>query len=120
MKETVRPSHLAAQPIGEASRVSEDVYQLKLPVPFPLKFIASYLLPGEDGWTIIDPGFDYPPAREAWETEAGSVGLDFENVARIIVTHLHPDHVGLARWLQERSGAPVFMLEGEIENVRHV
>jgi glyoxylase-like metal-dependent hydrolase (beta-lactamase superfamily II) len=36
------------------------------------------------------------------------------------VTHLHPDHIGLARWLQERSGAPVFMLEDEIRNARHV
>ena len=120
MKETVRPSHLAAQPIGEASRVSEDVYQLKLPVPFPLKFIASYLVEGRDGWTVIDPGFDYPPAREAWEVRASSVGLDFGNIARIVVTHLHPDHIGLARWLQVRSGAPVFMLEDEIRNARHV
>lgn len=116
----VPPSDLGTQPVGEASRVVEGVYQLKLPVPFPLKFIASYLLPGRDGWTIIDPGFDYPPAREAWEAGASSVGLDFGEVARIMVTHLHPDHVGLARWLQERSGAPVFMLEGEIKNARHV
>lgn len=42
------------------------------------------------------------------------------DVSRIIVTHLHPDHIGLARWLEERSGAPVWMLEGEIENARHV
>ena len=90
-------------------------------MPFPLKFIASYLLPGADGWTIIDPGFDYPPARETWEAGAAEVGLDLEDgVARIVVTHLHPDHIGLARWLEERSGAPVLMLEGEIENARHV
>jgi glyoxylase-like metal-dependent hydrolase (beta-lactamase superfamily II) len=116
----VPPSGLGTQPIGEVSPIVEGVYQLKLPVPFPLKFIASYFLPGEDGWTIIDPGFDYPPARGAWEAGASSVGLNFGSVARIVVTHLHPDHIGLARWLQERSGAPVFMLEGEIENARQV
>ena len=43
----------------------EGVHQLKLPVPFPLKFIASYLAEGRDGCTVIDPGFDCPPAREA-------------------------------------------------------
>ena len=117
----VAPSSLGTQPIGGISRVSEGMYQLKLPVPFPLKFVASYLVPGRDGWTIIDPGFDYPPAREAWEAGVGAVGLDLDgNVAQIIVTHLHPDHIGLARWLEERSGAPVWMLEGEIENARHV
>lgn len=121
MKEAVRPSDLATQPIGEVSSVLNGVNQLKLPVPFPLKFIASYLIEGEGGWTIIDPGFDYPPAREAWESEAARMGLDLErDVARIIVTHLHPDHIGLARWLEGRSGAPVWMLEGEISNARHV
>ena len=121
MSETVRPSTLAAQPIGKVSRVSEGVYQLKVPVPFPLKFIASYLVEESDGWTVIDTGFDYPPAREAWESGAAEVGLSLEkDVARVIVTHLHPDHIGLARWLEEQSGAPVWMLEGEIENARHV
>jgi len=117
----VPPSSLATQPIGEASRVSEGIYQLKLPVPFPLRFISSYLVEGRNGWTVIDPGFDYPPARETWEKGAAEVGLDLDRgVERIIVTHLHPDHIGLARWLEERSGAPVWMLEGEIENARHV
>ena len=117
----VPPSSLGTQPIGGISRVSESVYQLKLPVPFPLRFVASYLVEGRDGWTVIDPGFDYPPARETWENGSAEVGLDLDNdVSRIIVTHLHPDHIGLARWLEERSGAPVWMLEGEIENARHV
>jgi glyoxylase-like metal-dependent hydrolase (beta-lactamase superfamily II) len=121
MSEVVRPSALATQPIGEASRVVEGVYQLKLPVPFPLRFIASYLVEGRDGWTVIDPGFDYPPAREVWESEAARMGLDLDrDVARIIVTHLHPDHIGLARWLEGWSGVPVFMLEREIVNARHV
>ena len=90
-------------------------------MPFPLKFVASYLVEDRDGWTVIDPGFDYPPARQALEAGAAEVGLDLERgLRRIIVTHLHPDHIGLARWLEERSGAPVWMLEGEIENARHL
>jgi hypothetical protein len=49
------------------------------------------------------------------------MGLDLDrDVTRIIVTHLHPDHIGLARWLEERSGAPVLMLDDEISNARHV
>lgn len=121
VSEGVAPARVGTQPIGGVSPVAEGVHQLKLPVPFPLKFVASYLIEGRDGWTVIDPGFDYPPAREAWERSAATLGMDLEaDVARVIVTHLHPDHIGLARWLEERSGAPVWMLEGEIENARHV
>ena len=68
----VPPSDLGAQPIGDISLIVEGTYQLKLPVPFPLKFVASYLVEGRDGWTVIDPGFDYSPARDAWEAGATS------------------------------------------------
>jgi glyoxylase-like metal-dependent hydrolase (beta-lactamase superfamily II) len=111
----VAPSGLGAQPIGEVARIVEGVYQLKLPVPFPLRFVSVYLVEGEDGWTLIDAGYDYPPARAGWESGAAVVGCDLgRDVSRIVVTHFHPDHIGAARWLQERSGAPVCMLEDEI------
>jgi glyoxylase-like metal-dependent hydrolase (beta-lactamase superfamily II) len=113
--EGVKPSGLGAQPIGEIARVAVGVYQLKLPVPFPLRFVSVYLVEGDDGWTLIDSGYDYPPNYETWERGAAAVGCDLSNeVTRIVVTHFHPDHLGGARWLQERSGAPVYMLEGEI------
>ncbi len=115
------PSRLGTQPVGEAEEVAQGIYQLKVPVPFPLVFVSAYLAEGDDGWTVIDTGFDYPAGREAWEAGARQIGLDLgRDVARIVVTHFHPDHLGLARWLQERSGAPVFMLEGEIRNSRDV
>lgn len=121
MEENVPGASLGTQPIGEVSEVLDGIFQLKLPVPFPLKFVASYLIPGDEGWTITDPGFDYPPAREIWKASAAEIGLKLDkDVSQVLVTHLHPDHIGLARWLQEQSGAPVYMLPGEIENARRV
>ncbi|CAN5571299.1 MBL fold metallo-hydrolase [soil metagenome] len=118
---SVAPSSLGSQPIGAVERVFDDVFQLKLPVPFPLRFVSSYLVPGDRGWTVIDPGFDYPEARDVWELRASEIGLDLDGgIEKVVVTHLHPDHIGLARWLHERSDAPVLMLEGEIENAREV
>jgi glyoxylase-like metal-dependent hydrolase (beta-lactamase superfamily II) len=120
-RERVAASRLGSQPVGAAAEVAEGVYQLKLPVPFPLEFISVYLVRGDTGWTAIDAGFDYPAAREAWERGGREIGLDLDaELDRIIITHLHPDHVGAAHWLHERSGAPVYMLEGEIENARHL
>lgn len=117
----VEPSDLAVQPVGEAARVAEGVYQLKLPVPLPLVFVSVYLIEGDDGWTIVDAGYEYPETYEVWERGAQSIGLDLaRDVARIVVTHFHPDHIGAARWLQERTGAPVYLLDEEIPNARRV
>lgn len=119
MIEGVAPSSLATQPIGETAWVAEGVYQLKLPVPLPLQFVSVYLIEGGDGWTIVDTGYHYPRTYEVWESGAAAVGCDLDrDVARIVVTHFHPDHIGGARWLQERSGAPVYMLEEEIHRSR--
>ena len=116
---TVAPSGLATQPIGEAAPVADDVWQLKLPVPFPLRFVSVYLVEGNDGWTLVDAGYDYPPARAAWESGATTAGCDLaQNIVRIVVTHFHPDHIGAARWLHERTGAPVCMMEREIPFAR--
>ena len=117
----VPPSKLGTQPVGEAAEVAKGVYQLKVPVPIPLVFVSAYLVDGEDEWTIIDTGFDYPEGREAWEVGAKAVGCDLrQDVTRIVVTHFHPDHLGAAHWLQGISGAPVYMLESEIENSREI
>ena len=116
---TVAPSEFATQPIGEVAPVAEDVWQLKLPVPFPLRFVSVYLVRGEDGWTLVDTGYDYPPARAAWEAGATAIGCDLvRDVDRIVVTHFHPDHIGTARWLGEKTGAPVCMMEREIPFAR--
>ena len=121
MMDGVVPSKLGTQPVGEAAEVAEGIYQLKVPVPIPLVFVSAYLVEGEDGWTIIDTGFDYPEGRETWEAGAKAVGCDLRrDVSRIIVTHFHPDHLGAAHWLQGISGAPVCMLESEIENSRAI
>ena len=118
---SVASSHLGTQPVGETAEVAEGVYQLKVPVPFPLVFVSVYLVEGGDGWTIIDTGYDYLKGRKVWEKGTRQVGLDLKrDVARIVVTHFHPDHLGLARWLQEWSGPPVYMLEDGIQHSREV
>ena len=121
MVEGVRAAGLATQGVGEAAEVVEGVWQIKLPVPFPLGFVSVYLVEGDDGWTLIDAGYDYLPAREAWREGSRAAGYDLSrDVARIVVTHFHPDHVGAARWLQEVSAAPVFMMEREIPFARRL
>lgn len=118
---SVAPSTLGTQPVGETAEIVQGIWQIKLPVPFPLGFVAVYLVEGDDGWTLIDAGYDYLPAREAWKAGAATAGCDLSrDVGRVVVTHFHPDHLGAARWLEEVSGAPVLMMEAEIPFARRL
>lgn len=71
---------------------------LRLPLPMALDHINAFLLDDGDGLTVVDPGIDTEACRAALER-----GLAGRPVRRVIVTHYHPDHIGLAGWLQERG-----------------
>jgi glyoxylase-like metal-dependent hydrolase (beta-lactamase superfamily II) len=81
------------------------VRRVTLPLPNRPGHVHAYLLPGDDGWTVVDSGLGLPDARERWAAELAA--LDGEPVRRIVITHFHPDHVGAASDLAELTGAPV-------------
>ena len=86
------------------------IRRVTLPLPTRPGHVHAYLLPGDDGWTLVDTGLGLPDARERWAAELdGLPGA----VARIFVTHFHPDHVGAARRRRRAHGAPV--LQGALD-----
>ncbi len=93
---------------GEAIEIAEGVLWLRLPLPMKLDHVNIYALDEGDGWTVIDTGFDTRRSRAALEAAlAGPLGG--RKVRRVVVTHHHPDHVGLAGWLIQRFDAPLLM-----------
>ena len=80
------------------------IRRVTLPLPARPGHVHAYLLPGDDGWTLVDTGLGLPDARDRWAAELEELPGP---VARIVVTHFHPDHVGAARDLAELTGAPV-------------
>jgi glyoxylase-like metal-dependent hydrolase (beta-lactamase superfamily II) len=96
--------------------VAPGVWWLRMPLPFALDHINLWLLRdtfrGRDGWTVIDCGVASDAIRGHWETLFAS-GLDGLPIVRVLCTHTHPDHVGLARMLCDRFGAPLWMTLGE-------
>lgn len=97
---------------GEAIPVAPGILWARLPVPGPLVHVNVWLLEDGPGFAIVDTGLDAPGCRAAWEgLFAGP--LAGWPVTRLIVTHFHPDHVGLAGWLQARTGASLVMTEVE-------
>jgi glyoxylase-like metal-dependent hydrolase (beta-lactamase superfamily II) len=103
---------------GPAQRVevAPDVFWLRMPLPFALDHINLYLLrdhyEGRDGWTLVDCGISSDPIRELW-SRIFDGGLDGLPILRIICTHTHPDHVGLADMIARRFDAPLWMTVGE-------
>ena len=94
-------------------QVHPGIYRLRLPVPGALRSMNSYLLKEKQGWSVIDPGPNLPGCREEWEAAVDDLGIQFGDIKQILVTHGHIDHVGLAGWLQEQSGAVVLMNKDE-------
>jgi len=81
-----------------------------MPLPFALNHVNLWLLQDREGWAIVDTGYGIPEAQEHWNSVLQDLG---QPITQILVTHCHPDHVGLAAWLQECTGAPVTMTLGE-------
>ncbi len=84
---------------GEAVEIAEGLLWVRLPMPFRPDHLNAYALDGGDGWTLVDTGLDTPAVRAAWAALLAGP-LAARPVRRVIVTHHHPDHVGLAGWFQ--------------------
>jgi glyoxylase-like metal-dependent hydrolase (beta-lactamase superfamily II) len=87
---------------GQAIEVAEGILWLRLPLPMALDHVNVYALADTDGWTLIDTGMNSKTTRAIWDA-CLSGPLAGKPVARVLLTHHHPDHVGLVGWFQERG-----------------
>ncbi len=92
--------------------VAPGVHWIRMALPFALDHINLWLLEDGDAWTIIDTGLNDAATRDLWR-QLLAQRLGGRPVRRLIVTHFHPDHAGLAGWLQETTGAPLWMSQAE-------
>ena len=90
--------------------VAPGVRWVRMRLPFALDHINLWLLDDGDRVVVIDCGYATADTRAAWEAV---LAADGRPLSRIIVTHHHPDHIGLATWLAARDGAPIHMTQGE-------
>src|SRR5699024_11235821 len=67
------------------------------------------------GYTLIDTGLNYEKARVAWEEVFEDLHISPNEIHTIILTHFHPDHSGMAGWLQQKTGAEVWMSSTDLE-----
>jgi glyoxylase-like metal-dependent hydrolase (beta-lactamase superfamily II) len=102
---------------GEAIEVADGVLWMRLAMPLALDHINVYALAEGDSWTIVDTGLGLSGTRDEWSALlAGPLGG--RPVTRVICTHMHPDHIGLAGWLCGRFDAPLWMTRLEYVTAR--
>jgi glyoxylase-like metal-dependent hydrolase (beta-lactamase superfamily II) len=106
---------------GEMFEVAEGIMWLRMALPFQLNHVNLYLIEDDGGWALIDTGIGNSRTRAVWEgLLAGKLGG--RRLTRLIVTHFHPDHAGLAGWIAERCGLELWMAQAEYLtalNLRH-
>ncbi len=117
--EALRYPHETPPEPGEVIEIAPGILWVRLKLPFRLNHVNVYLLADGDGWTVIDAGFGNEETIEAW-TRLFDGPLKSFRIKRLIVTHSHPDHVGLAGWLVERFGCSFCMSQVEyLQSVYH-
>lgn len=107
------------QPVVE--QVSSGLWSIPVSWPgSPLSYTLAYLLSGRDGAVLVDTGW---PTDEGWESLAsgiGQAGHEITDIGHVLVTHAHPDHIGMAARVRELSGARVGMHPAEADLVKRL
>jgi glyoxylase-like metal-dependent hydrolase (beta-lactamase superfamily II) len=107
---------LNAAPVEQ---IAPDLWRIRIPLPFRLREVNLYLLRGQAGYTLIDCGIDTPEARAVFDAALRSLGIAARDIDGVYVTHMHPDHIGMAG-LRARDGARIFIMAEEERRARVV
>ena len=89
---------------GDWIEIADGVLWIRLPLPMALDHVNVYALDDGDGWTVVDTGLSSKKTRAIWQALMAGP-LAGKPIARVVVTHHHPDHVGNAGWFQSEHGA---------------
>jgi len=93
---------------GQMTEVAPGVHWIRMPLPYALNHINLWALDDGDGWALVDTGVRTEEAAQVWR-ELFANAPDQRSLSRVIVTHMHPDHVGMAGWLTRKFGVRLWM-----------
>ncbi|MDA0339791.1 MAG: MBL fold metallo-hydrolase, partial [Proteobacteria bacterium] len=106
-------------PEGTTREVAPGVRWLQMPLPFALDHINLYLIDDGDSWALVDTGIRGDETQKHWK-RIFAEELDGKPISRVIVTHMHPDHIGQAGWICRHFNARLYMTRGEYYYARAI
>lgn len=116
-KPTLDYPFATAPAVGEALEVAQGVFWIRMPMPYALNHINVWAIADGDGWTIVDTGLQTEATLAAWQ-QLFEGPLLRRPIKRVIATHMHPDHVGLAGWLTRKFNVRLWMTQLEYLHCR--
>jgi glyoxylase-like metal-dependent hydrolase (beta-lactamase superfamily II) len=93
---------------GEAIEIAPGVLWMRMPMQGSIAFINVWALRDGDGWAVVDTGLRTTDTAAAWR-QVFAEALGGAQVSRIFVTHMHPDHIGMAGWIARKFGARLWI-----------
>ncbi|MEH6556825.1 MAG: MBL fold metallo-hydrolase [Oceanicoccus sp.] len=102
---------------GTIFEVASGVYWVRMPLPMSLDHINLYMLEDDDGWWIVDTGIKTQDITRHWQTIFENE-LKGKPIKGVLITHMHPDHIGQAGWICEKFRVPMYMTFGEYYSAR--
>jgi glyoxylase-like metal-dependent hydrolase (beta-lactamase superfamily II) len=102
---------------GETLQVAPGVHWVRMPLPMALNHINLWALEDGDGWTLVDTGMQTAEIAAAWETVLARP-MGGKPIKRVVCTHMHPDHTGMAGWLTRRFDCTLWMTRLEYVTCR--
>ncbi len=112
MTKAIKYLSLPIPDLNELVEVASGIYWLRCPMPFTLDHINLWLIEEADSWVVIDTGMNLSSAKDMWQ-QVVKPHLKGKPIQKVICTHMHPDHLGLADWLCQEHDAQLFMSQGE-------
>lgn len=97
-------------------KITECVYQLKIPIPYDLREVNCYIIEGKNGYTIVDTGDYTEDAIAFWK----QLLPKNQKIEKVVLTHVHLDHIALASWFQENYHAPIWMSRPSYEEKKKI
>ncbi len=105
--------------IGQSIVIVPGVEWVRMRLPMQLNHINLWLLEDGDGWTVVDTGIKNEETTQAWE-QLFTGPMKGRPIKRVIVTHMHPDHIGLAGWLVRKFDVPLWITRTEFLMCRNL
>lgn len=102
---------------GTTLEVADGVYWIRMPLPMSLDHINLYLLEDDDGWWVVDTGIKTREISSHWQTIFENE-LKGKSIKGVLITHMHPDHIGQAGWICKKFRVPLYMTFGEYYSAR--